>query len=174
MNSTPTPFNSTRVFIEEQLLAITTKLKSIDPSKRDNLFAIYKDAKRTFYSIEKHQAALRSIVFSALVEYEPSVVYAFSDNHLPHEVLGLKILEIAETLLHSESAAETATGIAALIHHFNKYSTALYENIYREEATLLPLLKRYYSEEALAAMQIQGADKLHCHYPSNQLAEQVL
>ncbi|HYH14970.1 MAG TPA: hypothetical protein VD794_07115, partial [Flavisolibacter sp.] len=149
MNSTSTPFTAKRHFIEEQLLRITIRLKNIDNTTNDDFLAIYQELQQAFQSIEKCYVELKFIVLTALIEYEPGVVYAFADNHLLHEMLGLKIVEIAEGVLLSESRLEKATGIASLIYHFNKYYMAIHENMYLEEATLLPLLKRYYNDDEL-------------------------
>jgi hypothetical protein len=70
-------------------------------------------------------------------------------------MMGQTMLEIAEALFLYTTPPEKATAIAALIHHFNKYSSALHENTNREEVTLTPLLQRYYNEEEIMLMKAQ-------------------
>jgi hypothetical protein len=160
MKNRPNPFTASNLIIEERLKHIESVLKAIDNATKDNPFDVYQEIKYSIRAIDKQHAKTISVVLAALVEYEPGVVHAFADYQQTHQMLGLKMLDAAETLVISTTPLEKATAAAALIHRFNKYSAAIHENTSREEVTLLPLLKRYYNGEEIMIMQVQAEQAL--------------
>jgi len=145
---------SAQHIIEEQLQYISNRLKEIENSSTSSLFELYKTIKAALQSIGRQQIRTKAAVLQALVEYEPRVVQAFADNHVEYQRFELKILDIANALLYSIAPLEKATLAAALVHYFNKYNIAIHETLSKEEATLLPLLYRYYNEQELTKIQM--------------------
>lgn len=155
MKNKPNPFVASNLVVEEQLQNIAAVVKVAEKATKESLFEVYSNIKYAIRAIDKQHAKTTTIVMAALVEYEPGVVDAFTGYEVNHQTLGVKMLEATESLLLSISPTEKATAVAALTHHYNKYSAAIHENAFREEATLLPLLKRYYNEEEIKLMQVQ-------------------
>lgn len=153
MKNKPNPFIVTSHIIEEQLQNIDNELKLLDRSTEKNLLTVYNQIKYALRAIDKQHTKTMSVVMTALAEYEPGVVQAFTDHQFLHQMMGQKLLEKTEALFLHTSEKVTAT--AALIHHFNKYSSVIHENINMEEVTLLPLLLRYYDEQEIRIMQVQ-------------------
>lgn len=176
MKNKPNPFIASNFIIESQLQNITYQLKALDGASPDHLNDLYMEIKSAMRVIDKQLAKTKSVVFSALFnyEYEPGVVQAFADNQLKHQSLGLRVQEIAKSLMNCISSSEKATTSAALIHHFNKYRLALHECLSREEVALLPLLHRYYNEKELMKMQVQLEQALVLSTPPSQSLNQSL
>ena len=174
MKNRPNPFNASSLIIEEQLQHIASVLKAIDNATKDTPFDVYQEIKYTIRAIDKQHAKTLSVVLAVLVEYEPGVAHAFADYQQTHQTLGLKMLDAAETLLISTTPTERATAAAALIHSFNKYSVAIHENASREEATLLPLLNRYYNAEEIMIMQAQAEQALAAQRLNTLVPEPIL
>lgn len=168
MKNKPTPFIASYLIIEEQLKKIAHTLKEIEDNSVNRTIDAYDIIKTAIGVIDEQHARTRSIVLSALIDFEPGVVYAFADNQLDYQMLGLKLLELGVTLSQSSTPLEKATTVATLIHHFNKYSIAIHENMSREEATLLPLLYRYYDDKDITMMQMRAEQRLsikHLYQP---------
>jgi hypothetical protein len=155
MKNKPNPFIASNLIIEEQLQHITYQLKELDKSAERNVLDFYNKIKYAMRAIDKQHAKTLSVVMAALSEYEPGVLHAFANNQMVHQIMGQTLLEIAEALFLYTTPPEKATAIAALTHHFNKYSSTIHENTNREEVTLTPLLQRYYNEEEIMLMKAQ-------------------
>ena len=154
MKNTTNPFTIATIFIEDQLQQIAYQVRTLENASIDEVDNISKKVKSAFRNIDRQHAQTKSLIISALFEYEPGVVQAFADSQLAHQLLGQKVQEQVKAFTARLSNAEKATAAALLIHQFNKYRLALHECLSREEVSLFPLLKRYYADTDL--LKIKG------------------
>jgi hemerythrin-like domain-containing protein len=101
---------------------------------------------------EKHANTEDSLVFPAIVKFEPSVVDAFEKEHVKDHELGELLASSLEGYERAAIITEKAAAAQQVQAAFMKFAAFNLEHMGKEEEIINPLLWRYYKDEELQAI----------------------
>src|SRR5438045_3956271 len=104
---------------------------------------------------DKHAHLEDNLVFPAVVQYEPSVVDSFEQEHVKDHQLSAKLRILIAMFDSLEGDGEGIELGSALRKSFVEFLTFNLEHMAKEEDTINNLLWRYYTDEQIRAIEHQ-------------------
>jgi hypothetical protein len=141
--------------LRAMLYHTATELQRTDFNNQEEAEAALADIKTVVDLFDKHAYHEDNLVFSAVQQYEPSVVDSFEQEHVKDHELSEKLRTLTVIYSSLEKDEEKIQLGSAIRKSFVEFLAFNLEHMAKEEDIINNLLWRYYSDEQIHSIEQQ-------------------